>query len=188
MLSTTVIEQPFKLLVIDTTNNHEGWEWDISNRLLTVLGKRGVELVKDSPAMGADPRELERHSDSLSEASCIVLFGTSNGDSGSSVLVWNWLSSHVEGQKLAAVCEWGRHSPELTDAVLKSPSTWAAIAIAQESDVAPREGALFMLKFLAEMDLHSDDRVTGRMAWFAWKKADALVKRRRMDVRFGLRT
>ena len=60
MLSTAVIEQPLKLLMIDTTNNNEGWEWDISNRLLTVLGKRGVVLVKDRPIVEGDAGGLER--------------------------------------------------------------------------------------------------------------------------------
>ena len=51
-----------------------------------------------------------------------------------------------------------------------------------------REGGLFFLKFFTELHLHSEVDMTGRMAWFSWSKATALLKRRRLKGSFGLRT
>ena len=135
-----------------------------------------------------DGNDLARLADQLATASCIVLLGSANNSRERLLNTWDWLLANVEGPKLAVACHWGAPDSQLTDAVLGSTASWAPIAIAQETNVLPREGALFLLKFLTEMDLHSTDRITGRMAWFAWKKAGELLKRRRMNARFGLRT
>ena len=187
MLSKTVIEAPLRVLVVDATENVEGFEWEVASRLLAVLGKRGVALVDDEPLKVADVSDIGRRADAVSAATCVVLLGSEHGPPGRGLAVWEWIGSNVAGPKLAVVCQWGAGDWRLTDAVLEAPTRWAPIGIAQESAVSPREGGLFLLKFLTEMDLHSDERMSGRMAWFSWKKADELVKRRGMAVRFGLR-
>jgi hypothetical protein len=183
VLSTSVIERPLALLLVDTTGNVEGWEWGVSNRLLTVLARRGVALVEERAIIIADSGDLTAHAKALAAASCVVLIGR-----GDDLGVWQWLAANVDGPKLAVVCQWGDHVGQLANAVLKAPGDWAPIAVASESPVTPREGALFLLKFLTELHLHSDARTTGRMAWFASTKAHELLKRRRMTARFGLRT
>ena len=187
MLSKTVIDAPFRVLLIDATGNVGGFEWETSSRLLSALGRRGVALVDVEPLKVEDVSDIGRRTDALSTATCVVLLASEQGPPGRGLAVWEWIGSNVAGPKLAAVCQWGAQDPALTDAVLKAPSAWAPIGIAPETAVGPREGGLFLLKFLTEMDLHSDERMTGRMAWFAWRKADELVKRRGMAVRFGLR-
>jgi hypothetical protein len=183
MFSTSAIERPLRLLLIDATGNSEGWEWDVSDRLMTVLGKRGLVLAEDQVIAITSASDLVAHAPSLGAASCVLLFCP-----GDNVDVWHWLRTNVNGPKLAVVCQWGDHAGLVAEAVLKGPDAWAPIAVAPDSAVAPREGALFLLKFLTELNLHSDDRMTGRMAWFAWTKANELLRRRRMTARFGLRT
>lgn len=183
MFSTSAIERPLVLLLVDTTGNAEGWEWGVSNRLLSVLAKRGVALASGQAITIVEAGELTAHAEVLAAASCVVLVGR-----GDDLDVWRWLTANVDGPKLAVVCQWGHHDGELAQAVLKAPGDWAPIAVAPELPVTPREGALFLLKFLTELYLHSDDRTTGRMAWFASTKAHELLKRRRMTARFGLRT
>ena len=187
MLSKTVIDAPFRLLLIDATGNAGGFEWETSARLLSALGRRGVALVDVEPLKVEDVSDIGRRVDALAAATCVVLLASEQGPPGRGLAVWEWIGSNAAGPKLAAVCQWGAPDPSLADAVLTVPTSWAPIRIAQETAAGPREGGLFLLKFLAEMDLHSDERMTGRMAWFAWRKADELVKRRRMAVRFGLR-
>jgi hypothetical protein len=187
MLSTASIERSFSLLLLDTTNNEEGWEYEVSAKLLAVLEKRGVTLVEARPLHVSSASQLYRHPESLAAASCIILLGSSNGAPDRFMGLWNGLSAHIEAPTIAVVCLWGTHLESLTDAVLKLSPDWAPIALAQESDIAPRAGALFLLKFITELELHSDERMTGRMAWFAWKKAAELLKRRGLSAKFGLR-
>ncbi len=183
MLSTSVIEQAFSLLLIDSTCNAQGWEWSVSRRLVSVLAKRGVVFADEEVIAITEANELENHLLSLETATCVVLL--SRGDNQG---VWDWLQAKIDSPKIAVVCHWGEATPDLTDAVLKAVGGWAPIAVAPESAIEPREGALFLLKFLTEMYLHSNGRMTGRMVWFAWRKANELLKRRRMGAIFGLRT
>jgi hypothetical protein len=55
MLSTASIERSFSLLLLDTTNNEEGWEYEVSAKLLAVLEKRGVTLVEARPLSTLSP-------------------------------------------------------------------------------------------------------------------------------------
>jgi hypothetical protein len=187
VLSTTSIERPLKLLLVDATNNEEDWEYEVATKLLAVLGKRGVALVEALPLQVASASELDIYHESLEAASCVVLLGSSHGSPDVCLDSWNWLGTHITDSTLAVVCLWGEPNQSLTELILKSHPAWAPVALAQESNVAPRDGALFLLKFITELELHSDSRMTGRMAWFAWKKAAELLKRRGLDARFGLR-
>jgi len=185
VLSTTVIERPLSVLVIDTTANAP--EADVTRRLLTTLAKRGVTLADPQPVPIADASTLERHASALDAASCIVLVGDS-ARPGVALDAWRWLDAHVTGPALVAASQFGAPDPTLTDAVLNTSPSFAPIALAQQTPTPPRTVALFLMKFLAELHLHTDaHRITGRMAWFAHKKAQELLKRRRLDATFGLR-
>ena len=183
MLSTTVIERPFTLIVVDCTGGASAPEADLTRRLLTTLAKRGVTLASAEPI--APP--LEPHASALDAASCIVLVGDS-ARPGVALDAWRWLDAHVTGPALVAASQFGAPDPTLTDAVLNTSPSFAPIALAQQTPAPPRTVALFLMKFLAELHLHTDaHRITGRMAWFAHKKAQELLKRRRLDATFGLR-
>lgn len=187
MLSTTAIERPLILLVVDCTGASEGTEADVAPRLLAVLAKRGVALGDAQPIVVADGAGLEDYAVALAAASCVVLLGDGALHPGACLDVWRWLDAHVDRPALIVACQFGDHDPALADAILKTKPAFAPIALAQQSPATPRAVALFCLKFLAELDLHTDDRITGRMAWFAHKKAAELVKRRELYAAFGLR-
>ena len=72
------------------------------------------------------------------------------------------------------------YDPETTHDILKSPTNFAPLAVAQGSPLTPREAGLFFLKFFIELDLHSSDEISGRMVWFSWSKARELLRRRRL--------
>jgi hypothetical protein len=183
VLSTTVIERPFTLIVVDCTGGASAPEADLTRRLLTTLAKRGVTLASAEPI--APP--LEPHASALDAASCIVLVGDS-ARTGVALEAWRWLDAHVTGPALVVAAQLGDPDPALTDALLQAPPHLAPIALAQQTPATPRATALFLMKLLAELHLHTDDhRITGRMAWFAHRKAAELLKRRRLDGAWGLR-
>jgi hypothetical protein len=186
MMSKTVIEQPLRLAVIDASGNAAGWESQVCQRLVATLVRRGLAMVSDTPLAIDDPSDLGRHANELAEASCIVLCGP--GEREGLAAYWRWLSENVGGPKLVVVCSWEAYDPALSEAVLRDEPTWAPIAVVPQSPVAARDGALFLLKFLVELDLHSQHTMTGRMAWFAWTKARELLRRRGLAARFELRT
>jgi hypothetical protein len=188
VLSTTVIERPLTLLVVDCTGAVASADADVARRLLAVLAKRGVALVDAQPIVVADGAALARHAGALAAASVVVVIGDAEFRPGACLDAWRWMSANVAGPTLVVACQFGDADDSLATALLRTTRAFAPIALAPESTVAPRAGALFLLKFLAELHLHTDDgRVTGRMAWFAHKKAAELVRRRGLDASFGLR-
>jgi hypothetical protein len=184
MFSTTVIERPLRVLLIHVSSDTIADESTAVARLANVLSKRNVPLAAPTPIVVANAADLPAHAETIASASCIVIVGSQPAHQ---LEVYQWLDDNVIDSTFAVTCAFGIHDTALTDAVLKSSNGWAPIAIAQESDITLREGALFLAKFLAEMHLHTDGNITGRMAWFSWKKAGELLKRRRSDARFGLR-
>ena len=188
LLSTTVIQRSLSLLILDATDEHTGSEADISTRLQITLSKRGLPFAAPSSIAIASPADLSAHDDVLASASCVVVLGSTDAHPGLCLGIWNALANHDPTPKLAIACQFGAHDPTLTDTVLNAASVWAPIAIAPQSPVGHRDGGLFLLKFLTEVQLHSGEQITGRMAWFSWKKAGELLKRRSLVAQFGLRT
>ncbi len=186
--STSAIDRPLSTLVIDTSTDLAQLESGLSARLFNSLTRRGLRMVGEGPTTGGLPEESAHLEASIAEASCLVALG--GGDAASTDRMEHlvdWLASTIVGPKLFAVFTWDAYDPALSARVLDETDSPAVIAVAQRSPVAPRAGALYLLKFLTEVHLHSDDRITGRMAWFAWAKANELMKRRRMDAAFGLK-
>ncbi len=190
--SQVVIEGPPALLLVDASRNLAGWESALADRLATAMVRRGLRLVGGRSLRVDGLEELGRHLPLLEEANCLLLIGhgAETAPSASSELreYWGWLRANTVGPKLVAVCSWADHDPAFSDEVLRGGDDFAPLALAQESPVTAREGGLFLLKFFTELDLHSEVDITGRMAWFSWSKANALLKRRRLTGSFALRT
>ena len=189
MWSPTVIQRPPSLLIVDASRDLAGWESEFCNRLFNALTRRGLERVGTIPLRVGRPSELIQHS--LAEASCILIVshGQETVPSASQELrdYVSWLTAHQTGPQLLAICSWQYHDPTLTDEVLKAPNEFAPLAVAQQSPVTAREAGLFFLKFFTELDLHSENEMSGRMVWFAWSKAKELLNRRGLRGRFGVR-
>ena len=190
--SRVVIEGPPALLLVDASRNLAGWEAEFCDRLCAAMLRRGLRLVGGRSLQVSGPEELGRHLPLLEAANCLLLIGHGGQTvpSASSELRghWAWLRANVVGPKLLAFCSWADHDPAFSEEVLKAADDFAPLALAQESPVTSREGGLFLLKFFTELHLHSEVDMTGRMAWFSWSKATALLKRRRLTGSFGLRT
>ena len=189
--SRVVIEGPPALLLVDASRNLAGWESALCDRLATAMVRRGLRLVGGRSLRVDGLEELGRHLPLLAEANCLLLMGHGGetAPSASSELreYWGWLRAHTAGPKLVAVCSWADHDPAFSEEVLNAADDFAPLALAQRSRVTGREGGLFLLKFFTELDLHSEGNITGRMAWFSWSKANALLKKRRLTSSFGLR-
>ena len=191
MWSPTVIEAPPVVLLVDASRNLAGWESEFCDRLFTAMARRGLALVGSSSLRVSGPQELEPHLRSLESASCVLLVGHGEQTAPSSAAEMRsyvaWLKANVDGPKFLAVCSWHDHDSALTEELLKAPSDFAPLALAQQSPVTAREAGLFFLKFFSELYLHSENQMSGRMAWFSWSKAKELLSRRRLEGHFGLR-
>ena len=190
--SRVVIEGPPALLLVDASRNLAGWEAEFCDRLCAAMVRRGLRLVGGRSLRVSGPEELGRHLPLLEAANCLLLIGhggeTSPSASAELREYWAWLRANAVGPKLLAVCSWADHDPAFSEEVLRASGDFAPLALVQESPVSGREGGLFFLKFFTELHLHSEVDMTGRMAWFSWSKATALLKRRRLTGSFGLRT
>ena len=137
------------------------------------------------------PPQLEPHLWALDDGSCVLLVGHGEETAPSAAAEMQryvaWLTANVAGPKLLAVCSWQDYDPALTEELLKAPSDFAPLALAQQSPVTAREAGLFFLKFFSELHLHSEGQISGRMTWFSWSKAKELLNRRRLEGSFGLR-
>ena len=191
MWSPTVIAAPPVVLVVDTSRDLAGWESEFCDRLFTGMARRRVGLAGNSPLRVSEPEQLSQNLHLLESASCLLLVGhgEETGPSAAGELRSHvaWLKANVLGPKLVAVCSWEDHDPALTEELLEAPTDLAPLALAQHSPVTPREAGLFFLKFFSELDLHSKDEMSGRMAWFSWAKAKGLLERRGLEGRFGVR-
>ena len=191
MWSPTVIETPPVVLLVDASRNLAGWESEFCDRLFTALARRGLRLEGSGSLRASGPERLKPHQRSLERASCLLLVGHGEETAPSAAVEIRrcvaWLKANVAGPKLLAVCSWQDHDPALTEELLKAPTDFAPLALAQQSPVTAREAGLFFLKFFSELHLHSESQMSGRMAWFSWSKARELLNRRRLEGRFGVR-
>ena len=184
MWSSVTIPGKPTILVVNASQDVEGWESDFCQRLFGALQRRGLQMLGDGPAELRSPADLSQLG--LPETyNCVLLFahaGTAKESPHAQLRAyWDHLNSRSEGQDtLFAVCTWEDFDPETTHDILKSPTNFAPLAVAQGSPLTPREAGLFFLKFFIELDLHSSDDISGRMVWFSWSKARELLRRRRL--------
>ncbi len=191
MWSPTVIEAPPVVLLVDASRNLAGWESEFCDRLFTAMARRGLRLVGSGSLSVGAPQQLEPHLRAFESASCVLLVGHGEVTAPSAAVEMQayvaWLKANVAGPKLLAVCSWQHYDPALTEELLTAPNDFAPLALAQRSPVTAREAGLFFLKFFTELHLHSEDQISGRMAWFSWSKAKELLNRRRLEGSFGVR-
>ena len=179
--SVTIPGRP-TVLVIDATNNLAGWEHEFTDRLFNSLKKSELQLIGDAPIRIARIQELEPF---LSQQfNCMILF--SYGEQMKTH--WRWLQAQTNlSPKLFAACMCEFYDAEVSQKILQSQQTFASIAVVPQSIASPRETGLFLLKFFTELNLHSQDNITGKMAWFSFSKATALLKKRRYTAKFVIR-
>ena len=180
------------ILMVDASHDIGGWESEFCDRLFAGMRRRGLQLKESSPVRVEHPEYLMRYLEAQEPVNCVLLFCHLEGDrvaSGTGLRsYWDWFNSSVTpSPMLFAACAWEEHDPALSQEILESPNSFAPLAIAQQSAIVPRGAGLFFLKFFTELDLHSDESITGRMAWFSCSKARELLKRRRLTDKFGLR-
>ena len=172
------------LLVVDASHNLHGWESEFCDRLHSSLRKRGLCLKSESPVRVDSPEELVQHLKDA-ELNSILLLGHGTEailPPGETIeAYWEWLDAQEWLPPiLSAVCTWEDYDAALSERILAASDGFAPMAVAQKSPLSPREASLYFLKFFTELDLHSEDAITGRMVWFSDSKARELLKRRRL--------
>jgi len=190
MWSSVTIPGKPAILVVDASRNLEGWENDFIDRLFSSLKRSRLILITKVPVCIHRTNELEPHLSS--DFNCILFFSHGQGEQ---VLPdakmrshWDWLNLHGQlSSKLFAGCMGQSYDPEASRQILQSPQTFAPLALTPQSPLAKREAGLFLLKFFTELNLHSKESITGKMAWFSYSKARELLRRRRYTGKFGLR-
>ena len=186
---TTIPGRP-RLLVVDGSHNHQGWEAEFCSRIFNVLGRRAMNLVGEGPLKIDRPQDLTEALPDQGAFNCIFLVGRGAQipeDSNQSSF-WAWLSSHaVLTPKLLAVCTFEDHDPETSQSILSAEDSFAQLAIVPQSPLSPRAAGLFFMKFFTELDFHAPDAITGRIVWFSHAKARELLKRRHLSGEIGMR-
>ena len=179
-----------RLLVVDSSRNHRGWEAEFCSRIFDVLRRKGMKLVGEGPLKVARPQDLSESLQDQGAFNCIFLVGQGaqipEGSNLSSF--WAWLSGHDQlAPKLLAVCTFEDHDPDTSQSILSAEDSFAQLAIVPQSPLSPRAAGLFFMKFFTELDLHAADAITGRMVWFSLSKAKELLRKRHLPGEIGAR-
>jgi len=179
-------------LVIDASQNAEGWEAGFCDRFVSSMKRRKLQLKQPAPVRVGEPEELLPHLEPQDSYNALVLFvhGHESPDAKATDLCkfWKWLNTALQlGPKLFIVCTWEAHDPETSQAILKSSESFAQMALVPLSPLSQREAKTFFLKFCDELDAHSTDSITGRMTWFSHAKASDLLRQRGLTGKVGAR-
>ena len=188
MFSTTVISGTPNVLIVDASHDVGAWEADFCGRLYRAMDRRGIALVRSTPAVIRRPEDLGPLVEGA-DYNCICLFGPVKHATAPRVTAYvDWLELHVAGPKLLTACAWESSTEADADRLLGASPTFAPIALMPRGPVSAREAGLGLLKFYTELVLHAQSETTGRMAWFSWRKAQELLTRRGFDREWVLRT
>ena len=71
---TTIPAKP-RLLVVDGSRNHQGWEAEFCSRIFNVLGRKGMNLVGEGPLKADRPQDLSEALSDQGSFNCIFLVG-----------------------------------------------------------------------------------------------------------------
>jgi len=181
-----------RLLVVDGSNNAQGWEAEFCHRFFNVMSRKGIGLVGEAPLCADHPQDLSEALQDQEAFNCIFLFCHGDEAQGSQKSklssFWEWLSRY-EGltPKLLAVCTCETYDPGTSQSILAAEDSFAQLTIAPQSLLSPRAAGLFMMKFFTELDLHAHDSITGKMVWFSHSKAREIMRRRHLPGRVGMR-
>jgi hypothetical protein len=171
--SVSIVGKP-QILIMDASQNKNGWESEFCNRLFQSLQLSKLQMYKEVPISDLAPLFSDRNKFNI-----ILLCSHKPFDIWNQIETETWLS-----QKMFMLCCWESYDPEISKVVMQSG---AASVIVPESPTTPREAGLFYLKFLTELDLHSADQISGKMIWFSFAKAKELLKKRRYNAKFNVR-
>ena len=190
MWSPTIIDGHPRILVVDASGQLESREVSFGLDLFRALNRRS-SLVGEKPLRVHAPEHLSYYGEFFDHANCVLLFVGEDegiGPAWTRLLdYWEWLNANVARPKLFFGCSWESYNPAVAETVLESKVTFAPISVVPQMGVTPREMGLFCLKFFAELSLHSDDEITGKMAWFSASKAREMMRRRGFSTSFGLK-
>ena len=188
MFSNTVIPGAPRVVMVDASTNAGGWESNACERLHAVMTRRGIGMVRAAPALISKPDELGKLVEGV-DYNCVCLFGPSLSDSSPSLADYiDWLDTHVAGPKLLTACAWEATPSAGARGSLAASPTFAPIALMPGGPATEREAGLGLMKFYVELALHAEEDTTGRMAWFSWRKAQELLRRRGFAAEWVLRT
>jgi len=181
-----------RILIVDGTRNTQGWENEFADRILTVLKRKGLDLVGDVPLQPSKPQDLNVVLDCQDSFNCLFLLchGKDADVPEDTKLAAYWASLSKRGTltpKLLAVCCWETPGPETGESILDARDSFAQIALVPGSALSQRAAGLFYLKFFTELDLHADDSIMGKMVWFSHAKAREILKRRSLPGEIKMR-
>ena len=71
---TTILGRP-RLLVVDGSRNHQGWEAEFCSRIFNVLRRKGMDLVGEGPLKADRPQDLSEALLDQGAFNCIFLVG-----------------------------------------------------------------------------------------------------------------
>lgn len=90
---TTIPGKP-RLLVVDGSRNHQGWETEFCSRIFNVLGRKGMDLAGEGPLKVDRPQDMSEVIQHQAAFNCIFLVGHGAQIPEGSKLssFWAWLS------------------------------------------------------------------------------------------------
>jgi len=190
MWSSVTIPGKPSILLVDASRNFRGWERDFCERLHGSLKRAGLSIEGNEPIRIAEAGEMEMYRSKQSNCWIYFAHGTASNVPTERTLRHHWeqLNQHRDFPPvLFAGMMFDSYDAPTSELILKSSPSIAAIALAPQSQATARESSLFLLKFFVELNLHSDESITGKMAWFSFTKARELLRRRRYSGLFGAR-
>ena len=163
------------MLLVDVTQNLEGWEHKASERVYRSMKRRKVQVVGPEAFRPTSVMEFASLLEGQGDYNCLLVMGQGQGEGveeRSTLKVYlDPMLEKQRGAPLALVAVWtcGRSDPELRRKVIHAKDL-APIALASESDLGPHEGFVFFSRFFEELDLHCPQAITPAMARFAYLK------------------
>ena len=151
------------------------------------LQRRTVTLATAGPVPILNPQTL---SAVIEEANCLLLiWPVSDGDTNHSLLeFWNGLLG-LPGLRplLVAILTGPGHEPNLRK-IEEMDHDRIPFLITQTGPISFNEAEAYILKFFAELSLHSSDNISGKMVWFSAAKATTLLNGRGIPSPFAVRS
>ena len=191
MWSNITIPGKPSILMVDASRNLEGWEHEFAERLFGSLQRSGVHFVTSGPQRILETKEIEPYL--ALEFNVILLFSPGKGEGIPELALmrshWDWMNMRLAKLRpvLFAAILSKNYDPDTAQQILKAAETFAPLAVAPQAELTPREAGLYMLKFFTELNLHSEENISGKMVWFSSSKARELLRRRRYQGKLGVR-
>jgi hypothetical protein len=158
-----------------------------ATNLAQKLQRRAVTLATSGPVPILHPYTL---SAVIEKANCLLLiWPVSEGDTNHSLLeFWDVLRGLSERRPLLVAILTGLgHEPNLSK-IVEMDHDRIPFLITQTGPISFNEAETYILKFFAELSLHSSDNISGKMVWFSAAKATTLLNGRGIPSPFAVRS